>query len=503
MNTKKSITKIRMTAIFLSHLIVAAACACNPEESGKPGGDQSENDNLVENTFTESPLAFSNPYKGFITKSAQNPYTTLTRMDIGWNEIEANASDGVEKIRQKSDEKFSMFERRGIKIIARIIGCWPQGEEAPGRVQSVYGRWCDVFWPSDLPMGRMSIADYGSEQFKSRVTKLINNMGEAWDNDPRVAYIHMGIVGYWGEQNSPFVSEVPGLEKIMGDACIAAFKNKCVARRLHSTFKDYNFGIYYDSFGHADTDDWKYMMKLGDYWKKEAITGEVAYDWGNYKEQPGASPTESLSTPKHLDFLISLLRKTHTTGLSWISEYDVKNEKAVAGAREFQKAMGYRFIIPRAVFTPMVSTETLELETCFPIVNIGSAPLYAKYNLKIHLLSTEDRSVVWTGEFDNADCRTWMSGDNWSDEENRYLQAPAENMINGKWNLPADLSGKEYFLAVSLDDPYTGKPSVRFAHDNYFKGGYTILGRLGVGVNPSTTSVSEEKFDAIFPEKLK
>lgn len=495
--------QIMRTVIIMSALLQATACTCNLEKQDTGKDHTFQNGNIIENTFSESDEAFSNPLKGFMTKSALNPYTTLARMDIRWNEIETSKDDGPEKIKEYSDYNFIPFERRGIKIIARVIGCWPQAEYAEGLVQSAYGRWCDVYWPDDLDMGNMSIADYSSDEFKSRAAALIRKMGEVWDNDPRVAFIHMGIVGYWGEQNSPSVTEVPGLEKAMGDACVEAFRNKCVARRYHAAFKDYSFGIYYDSFGHADTDDWKYMIQMGDYWKKQAVTGEVAYDWGNYQIQPGGSPTESLSEPEHLDYLISMVRKTHTTALSWIAEYDTNNEKAAAGAKEFQKVMGYRFFIPRVKFTSAVSADNHELEVQLAVVNTGSAPLYASYDLKLHLLSTEDHSVVWTGSFEDVDCRTWMPGDNWSDETDSYTEPAAENVIYGKWTIPDELSGNEYLIAVSLDDQTTGAPSVRFAQDNYFAGGYTILGKTGIGITPSTSSIAGEKFDILSSERLK
>ena len=495
--------------LFLCCLL-SANCSCVDDLNSSVHPDSGEEDNpdkveavLVKNTFQESDEAFSNPLKGFDSRSALNPYTTLARMDIRWNDIENSVDDGVDKLIKYADDNFLPFQRRGIKLIVRIIGCWPQAEYWEGLVKSAYGRWCSVYWPSDLNMGNMSIADYGSPEFKSRAAALIKKMGQAWDNDPRVAFVNMGIVGYWGEQNSPYVSDVPGLEKVMGDACVAAFKNKSVGRRLHSTFKDYNFGIYYDSFGHADTDDWKYMMQMGDYWKTQAVTGEVAYDWGNYKEQPGENPTESLANPKHLNYLTSLVRKTHTTCLSWIGEYDTRNAKAAEGARQFQKAMGYRFLIPWVEFSPYSLADTPNLNVKFPIVNVGSAPLYGDYKLKIHLLSKEDKKVVWTGSFDNVNSRTWIPGDKWSDEKNAYTVPAVENLIDGKWELPAALFGKEYFIAVSLDDPYTDKPSVRFAQDNYLKGGYTVLGCFGLGVKPATQTITKEKFDLLSSERLK
>ena len=58
----------------------------------------------------------------------------------------------------------------------------------------------------------MKTDDYTSEQFKSRVTRLVSRLGQVWDNDPRVGIIEMGIQGKWGEQSDP--SLTPEMEKV-------------------------------------------------------------------------------------------------------------------------------------------------------------------------------------------------------------------------------------------------------------------------------------------------
>ena len=51
------------------------------------------------------------------------------------------------------------------------------------------------YWPADLQSG-----DWTSQQFKDRVVRLIGRLGEVWDNDPRVAWVQTGIIGYWGSR---------------------------------------------------------------------------------------------------------------------------------------------------------------------------------------------------------------------------------------------------------------------------------------------------------------
>ena len=52
----------------------------------------------------------------------------------------------------------------------------------------------------------MTPGDYSSDQFKRRALRLIQRLGTVWDNDPRVAYIELGLIGRWGEQHSPSIT---------------------------------------------------------------------------------------------------------------------------------------------------------------------------------------------------------------------------------------------------------------------------------------------------------
>lgn len=161
------------------------------------------------NEITLKPLAYEhalrNPMKGFTTRGVyDHPWATTAQTYVRWNEIENSESDGIEKIKEVCDEKWQGIEEKNVKVIPRVYLHWSGNRK---------------YWPAD-----MQEDDYTSEQFQERVLRLIKRLGECWDNDPRVAFIEMGIFGKWGEQHSPLPTAE--MEKLVGDAFAKAFKNK-------------------------------------------------------------------------------------------------------------------------------------------------------------------------------------------------------------------------------------------------------------------------------------
>ena len=72
------------------------------------------------------------------------------------------------------------------------------------------------------------------------------------------------------------------------------------------------------------------------------IGGEVAYNWGDYKKQPGDSPTDTVADPVHRRYLIDTIRQLHCTQLRWVADYDQDDPAARAGGEEVQKTFGYQ-----------------------------------------------------------------------------------------------------------------------------------------------------------------
>ena len=321
-------------------------------------------------------------------------------------------------------------------------------------------------------------------------------MGAAWDNDPRVAYVEMGIYGKWGEHHSP---EIPtDIMSILGEGYKNSFHNKLVLQRNPQDFKNYSFGIYWDSFAHADQNDHaEGILRLGSRWKSAVIGGECAYDWGNWRIQPGPDATDSVSDPVHRIYIANLIKKLHVNHLGWIDQYDQTSKAAVKGAAELQKAMGYRFIIKEFSYPKRIEPGD-SLEIVFMVVNTGSTPFYYHWRIEVSLVDPKTKEPVWRTKLQNTDIREWLPGDKWNSGLNDY-EIPAKiHTVKESLIVPAGLGKGKYILALAILDPAGDRPSVRFAIKNYMNGGRHSMGFIGVGVendNPAQTEFDDMKKD--------
>ena len=423
--------------------------------------------------------ALRNPLKGFTTRGIyDHPWAATAQTYIQWNEIENSESDGIEKIKKFCDEKWAGVEDKNVKVIPRVYLHWSGNRK---------------FWPAD-----MQNDDYTSEQFQERVLRLIKRLGECWDNDPRVAFIEMGIFGKWGEHHSP--APTAEMQKLVGDAFAEAFKNKKISVRHNwEEFTEHPFGEYWDSWAHYDqmwphgnsirqiNNDGRYLENY--------VGGEVAYDWGNGPIQPGPSPTASVAVEKHRNFVINSIRWLHCTQLRWIENYDQSNAAAVKGAEEIQKVFGYRFILNEVRFA---LADSLKVE--FDVTNSGSAPFYYNWPVEVSLLDVKTHQPVWKSTFGKADIRDWKPGEKWTDPDwtkvggwSEFL--PDSNWIatgNCKWEKPpqkntvkenfkVDIAKGTYILSLAILDPAGNLPSVRFATANYINGGRHPVGVVDFG----------------------
>ncbi|HYX07976.1 MAG TPA: DUF4832 domain-containing protein [Bacteroidales bacterium] len=427
--------------------------------------------------------ALNNPLKGFrpgigTAKSGNHPYCSVVRTYIKWNELERNEDDSIEQIIKVCNQKWSGVADKNIKIIPRVYLDW---DENPG----------NEYWPGD-----MSAGDYSSDIFKQRLTRLVKRLGEVWDNDPRVAWIQMGIIGYWGEQHHPAPNDWQ--QKLLGDLFTEAFKNKKVlVRRPWETFTDYQFGWYWDSFAHWDqinTQAKPMMENCPDRWKIAPIEGETAYNWGNYQIQPGDNPNVTLTYPTHREWLINYIRKLHCTALGWVADFDVYNSQVLAGADEVQKAFGYRYILhevnyPNEIQLNKPFTVSLKVE------NTGSAPFYYNWPVELRLLDPITHEVKWKKIFSDVDIRKWMPGENWNDELQTYQSGAEITNNTDTFQIDSVIAKGKYILALSILDPAGMVPAVKFATKQYFNGGMHPIGYVGIDTLINEVVIDSALFD--------
>lgn len=440
---------------------------------GEPSGEP-----LVTVVSDEYPGALSNPLKGFRpdlgSRSINHEYATLARHYIRWNQIENDESDTIEKILDFCNQQWAGVEHAGIKVIPRVYLDWD-------------GRTGNEYWPADL-----EDMDYSSDQFKERLRRLIARLGQAWDNDPRVAWVQMGLIGRWGEHHNPYLSSE--MQTLLGDAFSEAFKNKKFLVRHADEFMDYEVGYYWDSWAHIyQTDRPKHgagidsINKTTGRWKTHPIEGEVAYNWGDYEIQPGSSPNDTLNDPVHRDFLLDLIRRLHCSALGWISEYNALHPAVAAGAAEVQKAFGYRFLISEFSCSPRTEHGG-NLDIAFSVLNTGSAPFLADWPVELSLLDPATGEPAWRTFLDDVDIRSWLPGTDWDDATNAYRTPAVPYTVEQSVPLPSagDLPPGEYIIALSIVDPAGHEPAVRFAVTHYHESGRHPFGNIGVGVDVET-----------------
>lgn len=438
--------------------------------------------------------ALRNPMKGFSPNNLKShPWGTLSTFKFPWTTLENDVSDGIDKIIAASNEMWGDAAAKNMKVIPHIYLHWNDDKK---------------YWPAD-----MQEDDYTSEQFQERVVRLIKRLGICWDNDPRIAFIEMAIFGKWGEQHSP--SPTPEMQKIVGDAFAEAFKNKKVSVRHNwKEFTDHPFGEYWASWAHYDQmyghgNSINNVNKSDDRYKVNYLGGEVAYNWGNWEIQPGATPTESLADPHHRDFVINSIRWLHCTHLRWIDNYDQNNPLAVAGAEEMQKAFGYRYELNQVRYSIGDS-----LHVSFDVTNTGSAPFYYNWPVEVALLDPATLQPVWKSAFDSQDIRKWLPGEEWSDPEwtptgdwRQYVPnvdwnssgeigwsvPPATNRVEEQFKV--DVPDGTYVLSLAILDPAGNVPAIRFATANYINGGRHPMGLVTIGENTCSPLPVDFQFD--------
>jgi hypothetical protein len=425
----------------------------------------------------KNPLALSNPLKGFRpdSPSTKYPRPTIVRDYITWSAIENDSTDGVQKIIDYCNAKWKDYEKKNVKVIPRVYILWDENG-MPGN------------WPSDLTPG-----DWTSQKFKDRVVKLIYKLGLAWDNDPRVAWVQTGIMGWWGEQESP-VGINQEYAKLLGDAFNTAFKNKKILVRNQASWESagYKWGTYWDSYAHpyqASVRTNIYNRNTQGRYHTQIIEGETAYNWGadGWNPKFGASPTETLNNTKYTNNLIDAIRELHCTGLGWIASYSLdgsggsKIDTVKANASRIQKAFGYNYIIPEFSCSPRAD-QGAALAVRFKVINNGSAPVYENWPLAFVLIDETSNEIVWKEEFKNVDIRKWLPGDKYSMTRKAYQTAAKEYIIDTTLTVPAAIAKGNYMVAISILEPYSQTPGILFDMKNFIKKSQTQpLCRIGIG----------------------
>ena len=529
--------------IFITGLLMSIFFySCKEEDHGilppiEGGGTVEVKDGRVTVNPAEYLYAIRNPMKGLreffgpgydkVRDEYPYPYGSIIKEYMQWNMLENNESDGVDKIIAYSNHRWQGVEDINVKVIPRIYIVWMEPWHG-GYAKNTHTDNPDDLngwhWPSDIPgetydeddLNAPIIGGYCHPTFQERVKKLVEKAGQAWDNDPRVAYVEMGIIGEFGEHHDPDITTVwaphdqpnhvenrtwlPGIEKVLGDAFTAAFKNKKVMVRYAYEFKDYEFGIYWDSWSQPQeiVRGYEEMKKLGDRWKTQPIGGEITWNWGDLARFK--SFEEVVADKDTREYVMEQIRNLHCNHLGGITWADFNEPEFRKNAEILQKAMGYRFIINEFSYPKEIKVGA-QFPISFKVVNSGSSPFYYNWPVEVALLDPESHQKVWGKILEEVNISEWMPGDNWSVDEHKYQIAPPTYHIRKNISIDAPIAKGKYILALTVLDPAGMQPSLRFANENYFEGGYHPMGYIGIGESVADTRLNPDLFFDIQSDK--
>lgn len=470
------------------------------------GGAKMSSGKVVTNKLVKYEEGIRNPLMGFRGNSAgtyhyKNFFTTVSKQYFEWNLLEKNASVTFDDFIKVSDEKFHNTEETNIKFIPRVYLKWPdKNDEQKGE-----------YWPSDMTKG-----DYESQQFKVRLTIMVKKMAKAWDNDPRVAYIELGIFGYWGEQHTPFATEE--MQAFSAKLFNEQFKNKKIMVRMTKSdfFSNNNYGIYWDEWGsEMQWEVWDEINlvltdKFKDRWKTAVFGGENTFNMNfDLSLNGGKFMTFGLDYPffeeeamtKCANEIKKYAGLTHTNHVGMHIEESKLSAEGLAGFSKAQASLGYKMVISDAKYHSSAKPgEAIGVE--INITNEGVSPFYYDWPIGFALIKEGSSTPVYSGVFEGASTIDYMPGEDWDVNKAEYKIKPKTHKVQSKFILPKDLPQGEYIVAVTMLDPAGIVPAARFANKAFIQGGYTGIGYIGIGKEPSKTEFTS-KYDQLYDLALR
>jgi hypothetical protein len=403
-----------------------------------------------------------NPMKGWCTYTIphiplRQPYTMAFKY-VRWKDLEPQEGDFELAAWEKSAWNDPMTV--GKKIVFRLYLDYPgQPTAVPDWVLAK-----GVKMRHYTDMGGGDSPDYDNPDLVNGLLGLIAALGKRYDHDPRVAFVEIGTLGFWGEWHTfphdDFFADA-ATQKTIVDAYRQAFPDKILMGRYASGYlgeQDW-LGYYDDSFP-IDTEQpqsWDFLprMKVAgrtENWRRGVIGGEM---------YPGHAI--DMLSDSNWSMTLSAIEDGHFT---WIGPYNPAMEQnqtpqLVERSAQMVRTMGYQYCLQQIAYTPKVVVGG-RIDVDIQAVNQGVAPFYYPWEVRLALLTLDGKRMVKSFPV-QADIRTWQPGP-------FAIQA----------SLPVHVAPGVYRIGIGIVDPETASPDIKFANDLPYSNGWTVLSYVRV-----------------------
>ena len=306
--------------------------------------------------------------------------------------------------------------------------------------------------------------DYDHPLVVAALESFIRAFGKRYDGDPRLGFITIGLLGFWGEWHTyPHQDWFPSLatqNRVLHAYTTAFRKTKLLMRYPAADGVKLPLGFHDDSFAYStlSTVEWHFLPRLRrtktlDRWRTEPIGGELrpevqAFLW----KRP--LPTDQ----KYEDF-DQCVRETHCT---WLINQHVFNERLPtaerARARAASSSMGYELSLTSYHLGTPDKGEGIEV-----IVNVenrGVAPFYYDWPVLLRLAGAA------------GDPQRYVTP--W-----RLSRVLPKQTRRWRFTIRDEkLSTGSYRVSVGIPNPLANGQAVRFANEQQGKNAWLELAKI-------------------------
>ena len=342
------------------------------------------------------------------------------------------------------DQLLSNVASRGHQTVFRIYLDYPT--LSTGIPQYLLDAGLTTYSYNDYGNNGISVSpDYENSLLDQALTNFIAAFGARYDGDPRIGFITVGLLGYWGEWHTypetNWFASAAVQEEVLTAYANAFSKTKLLVRWPSGTNPPaQRIGYHDDSFAYQTIDPPSYMflalLKAAgetNKWQTQPIGGEVYPP-----EQSCIWDTNQPScVPAGQDFS-TCVKLTHA---SWMINQGVfspgftgaQEALALAGARQ----LGYELYVTNAQIIDARLSGPLNIS--LQIQNTGVAPFYYNWPVQIGVLKRATSLVqTWT--------TPWM------------LTSILPASTNTVWNYSQNsygLAAGQYKLVLRVQNPLT------------------------------------------------
>ncbi|AGZ41275.1 DUF4832 domain-containing protein [Actinoplanes friuliensis] len=516
-----------LAVVLGSTLVPAAAQAAPAGPPPRPAAPATPDPALQAHPLTAAPGPIDNPLKGFAkfyspgaNQNVGYPHA-LTWGYFGLSEVMTNASSCGSYNWSLIDSMLAETATNGNQAAIRIYLTYPGGTGShpanaiPACFAGNVANRSDTYWNVTHP-------DYNSPFLITAMKNFIAAFGARYDGDPRLGFIHLGLVGLWGEWHTwPYDTDTAdGLPNYMptdanGAQLISAFDTAFTTTKVEIRYPDVaggaansrDIGYHDDSFcyregsplqgvtlpsslGGASYSQLTRTLATGteNKWITSSIGGELRPEIQStaFQSWPGGSGA--------VDNLKACIELLHATWM--INEQSGNYAAGDANVGAAVRLMGYNLTVDNAYFT---NTASGTAKVGVRIANSGVAPFYYPWTVTLGLKNSSGAVVgTWDTPWDLRTVQPlsirnfpeWNAGGDPSYRDFGYRQYFQQSV-----NLSGVAAG-DYQWVMRVKNPLetvsANAKKLRFANATQQSDGWLGLGAVTVGTSNGGTPVSYE-----------